>query len=59
MLLSTLVHDSRDQQGKLWLPQNITTINNHTAIVLAPNTSCKSIGTNMMNPFKQPKCTLE
>ena len=29
-ITSTLVLNSRDRQGKLWLPQNTLNINNHT-----------------------------
>ena len=48
MSLSILVVNSRDRQGKLWLPQYVVTINNYATIAFTPNTSHKSIGMKLI-----------
>ena len=48
--LSTLVLNSRDQQGNLWLLQKICLQNNLTTIFFLHNAAIKSIGTMLLAP---------
>ena len=46
--LSTLILNSMDQQGKLWLPQNVATMNNCKTRASASNISHKSVGMKLI-----------
>ena len=50
IILSTLVLNSRDRQGNLWLPQKMHLQNNLTKIILHQNTAIKSIGMMLLVP---------